>query len=81
MEALKQVEDSVNNVAQMMHESEAMARNQVQSMEEIDQGIEQISNVVQSNSATAQESSAVSQELSEESENLNNMIDRFRIKS
>ena len=80
MNALRQVEESVNNVAQMMQESGEMARNQVTSMEEIDQGIEQISNVVQSNSATAQESSAVSQELSEQSEGLNRLVGKFQVK-
>lgn len=76
----KAVQDTVNDVTNMMTESGEMARQQATAMDEINNGIEQISNVVQNNSATAEESSAVSQELSEQSENLNDLISQFSVK-
>ena len=48
---------------------------------EINESIEQISQVVQTNSATAQENAAASEELSGQSQMLNQLMERFRIKS
>ncbi len=78
-EALDAMHHSVEEITQMIIETGDLAKQQAQSMEEIDKGIEMISNVVQSNSATAEESSAVSLELSEQSESLNNLIGQFTI--
>lgn len=78
-EALDAMQNSVEEITEMIIQTGDLAEQQAQSMDEIDKGIEMISNVVQNNSATAQESSAVSQELSEQSESLNNLIGQFTI--
>ncbi len=78
-DALDAMQKSVEEITDMIIETGDLAKQQAQSMEEIDKGIDMISNVVQNNSATAEESSAVSQELSEQSESLNRLIDQFTI--
>ena len=78
MEALTNMKNSVEEVVSVMAESGNLAKDQAQSMEEIDKGIDQISNVVQNNSATAQESSAVSQELTDQSAELAKLIGMFK---
>lgn len=78
-EALDAMQHSVEEITEMIIQTGDLAKQQAQSMDEIDKGIDMISNVVQSNSATAEESSAVSQELSEQSESLNNLIGQFTI--
>ena len=78
-EALDAMQNSVEEITEMIIQTGDLAEQQAQSMDEIDKGIEMISNVVQNNSATAEESSAVSQELSEQSESLNNLIGQFTI--
>ncbi len=78
-EALQLVHESIDEITEMIHETEEMARRQSISMDEIDSGIEQISSVIQNNSATAEESSAVSSELSDQSDNLNRLISQFSI--
>ncbi|SFC40459.1 methyl-accepting chemotaxis protein [Butyrivibrio sp. YAB3001] len=78
-QALDAMQVSVEEITSMIIQTGDLAKQQAQSMDEIDRGIEMISNVVQNNSATAQESSAVSQELSEQSESLNNLISQFTI--
>ncbi len=70
----KDVVSLVDNITKSLDE-------QATSIQQINGGIDQIADVVQSNSAISEESAAASEELSAQAENLENMINRFKLKN
>lgn len=66
-------------VEQAIREIEEASYNQVQVIEQINQGLSQVSSVVQNNAATAEESSSSSEELAAQAQMLQQEVGRFRL--
>lgn len=67
-------------VEQAIQEITASSVEQVQAIEQIEQGLSQVSTVVQTNAATAEESSASSEELAAQAEKLNQEVVKFKLR-
>lgn len=79
--SLVEVVDYTNNVVELVDNITKSLEEQALSIKQINGGIDQIADVVQSNSAISEESAAASEELSAQAENLENMINRFKLKN
>lgn len=71
--------DNVSTVVSLADTAKNAAKNEVETIDQINSVIEQISDVVQTNSATAEENSATSEELSAQAENLAELVSRFTL--
>lgn len=80
-QSLIQAVNEVNEVTGIIEQISEASSDQADSLSQIIVGIDQISNVVQTNSATAEESAAASEELSSQSQLMNNLVERFKLKS
>lgn len=76
-----EVVDYTKNVVELVNNITKSLEEQALSIKQINGGIDQIADVVQSNSAISEESAAASEELSAQAENLENMINRFKLKN
>lgn len=79
--SLVEVVDYTKNVVELVDNITKSLEEQALSIKQINGGIDQIADVVQSNSAISEESAAASEELSAQAENLENMINRFKLKN
>ena len=79
--SLVEVVDYTKNVVELVNNITKSLEEQALSIKQINGGIDQIADVVQSNSAISEESAAASEELSAQAENLENMINRFKLKN
>ena len=79
--SLVEVVDYTKNVVELVNNITKSLEEQALSIKQINGGIDQIADVVQSNSAISEESAAASDELSAQAENLENMINRFKLKN
>ena len=79
--SLVEVVDYTKNVVELVDNITKSLEEQAVSIKQINGGIDQIADVVQSNSAISEESAAASEELSAQAENLENMINRFKLKN
>ena len=79
--SLVEVVDYTKNVIELVDNITKSLEEQALSIKQINGGIDQIADVVQSNSAISEESAAASEELSAQAENLENMINRFKLKN
>ena len=79
--SLVEVVDYTKNVVELVYNITKSLEEQALSIKQINGGIDQIADVVQSNSAISEESAAASEELSAQAENLENMINRFKLKN
>ena len=70
--------DQVNDMIRKVAENAAV---QAENMKQIRSGIEEVVQGVQDNSAAAQEASATSQELASQAVVLNDLVQRFELKS
>lgn len=77
---LGKVIEGIKELADSSREISIMAKDQADSMKQIETGVEQISIVVQSNSASAEETSATSEELSAQAQNMKALVDQFELK-
>lgn len=77
---LGKVIGGIKELADSSREISIMAKDQADSMKQIETGVEQISIVVQSNSASAEETSATSEELSAQAQNMKALVDQFELK-
>ncbi len=75
--SLENVVDGIGKIAESSRNISEISKDQVNAMDQAEQGVNQISEVVQSNSATAEESSATSQELSAQAISLDELIGKF----
>ncbi len=78
-EDLLNVVESIQIIADTSKKLSEMTAQEVQSIEQAEQGIARISEVVQSNSATAQQTSATSQELSAQATSMDETIGMFEL--
>ncbi len=76
---LKGVADQAELVEQAIRGIEESSSQQVQVIEQINQGLYQVSAVVQTNAATAEESSSSSEELAAQAQMLQQEVGRFRL--
>lgn len=79
-QALQTVISGIQEIVTAVEQVAEYSDEQNQSMKQINDAIEQISGVVQSNSALAEESSATSEELSAEAVELNDLIEKFKLR-
>ncbi|MDF2888944.1 MAG: methyl-accepting chemotaxis protein [Lacrimispora sp.] len=77
---LKVVEEKAGLVDGIIQEIALASKEQVQAMEEINQGLSQVSTVVQNNAATAEESSASSEELDSLAQSLKQAVETFKLR-
>lgn len=71
--------EGVIDLANQMNQLADIANEQMESLEQVEQGIDQISHVVTDNSAMSEQSAASSEELSAQASTLNEMIGIFKI--
>ncbi|WP_394525719.1 methyl-accepting chemotaxis protein [Lacrimispora sp. JR3] len=76
---LKEVGEQAALVEQAIQEIAIASYEQVEAIDEINQGLNQVSTVVQTNAATAEESSASSEELDAQAQLLKEEVERFRL--
>jgi methyl-accepting chemotaxis protein len=76
---LKEVGEKSALVEQTIQEIAAASFEQVEAIDEINQGLTQVSTVVQTNAATAEESSASSEELDAQAQLLKHEVERFKL--
>ncbi|WP_077610363.1 methyl-accepting chemotaxis protein [Clostridium sp. Marseille-P2415] len=76
---LRDVADKAGIVEQTIQEIAAASFQQVQAIEQINQGLSQVSTVVQTNAATAEESSASSEELDAQAQTLKQEVGKFKL--
>ena len=76
---LQSVSDNSNEMAGMIQNIAATAKNSADSVQQVTVGLDQISAVVQTNSATAEESAAASQELSAQSATMKELVGKFHL--
>ena len=76
---LKEAAEKSGFVEQAIKKITTASIEQVQAMEQIEQGLSQVSTVVQTNAATAEESSASSEELAAQAEKLNEQVTKFKL--
>lgn len=81
MSSLQESVAAVGEVSQMILKTAENAAVQAESMEQIRTGIEEIVQSVQDNSAAAEQTSATSQELASQAVVLNELVQRFELKS
>lgn len=74
VESIISINDTVNDIA-------SAAEIQADSIVKINEGMGQISNVIQNNSAASQESAATCEELSGQAQILENLVQRFELKT
>ena len=77
---LKVVEEKAGLVDEIIQEIAVASKEQVQAMEEINQGLSQVSTVVQNNAATSEESSASSEELDSLAQSLKQAVEAFKLR-
>lgn len=78
--SLVHVVESAKAVSETVERISAASKRQSDAILQVSQGIEQISAVVQTNSATAEESAAASEELSGQAQNMDELVQRFKIR-
>lgn len=76
---LKAAAEKSGQVERTIQEISAASDEQVEAIEQINQGLNQVSSVVQTNAATAEESSASSEELDAQAQVLKQEVERFRL--
>ncbi|MEY8353968.1 methyl-accepting chemotaxis protein [Lachnospiraceae bacterium 54-53] len=76
---LREVEEKAGLVEQTIQEIATASTEQVQAIEQINQGLSQVSTVVQTNAATAEESSASSEELDAQAQTLKQEVGKFKL--
>ena len=76
---LKSAAEKSGQVERTIQEIAAASNEQVEAIEQINQGLNQVSSVVQTNAATAEESSASSEELDAQAQVLKQEVERFRL--
>jgi len=79
-ESLKEIIESVKNVAKVISEIEESSNEQKQSMEEIASAISALDSLTQHNAALVEETSGASAEMLNQTHNLISLVSRFRIK-
>lgn len=79
--AFSKITDGVSKAAKLVEEIATSSNEQASGISEVNQGVVQISQIIQTNSATSQETAASSQELSSQAHVLNDLVNRFRIRS
>lgn len=79
-EALSQIIDGIDKVAELVGSITAASEEQSQGVSQISSGINQVSQVVQSNSATSEQTAAASEELASQAELLKEMVGQFKLK-
>lgn len=77
--ALKEIVESVTNMATLAEEMAVASNEQAQAIIQIGQGLSQIDQVTQQNTAVAEETASASQELSGQAEKLRELIKRFSL--
>ena len=76
--ALKEIEDGITKVTDLVAEIAAAANEQALGISQINEGLGQIDQVTQQNTANAEESAAASEELSSQADQLRQMLLRFK---
>lgn len=76
---LKEVAEQSALVEKTIQEIASASYEQVEAIDQINQGLNQVSTVVQTNAATAEESSASSEELAAQAQLLKQEVERFRL--
>jgi methyl-accepting chemotaxis protein len=74
---LKEIADQAYQMDTSMKAVEASSMDQVQAIEQINDGLSQVSAVIQANASTAEESSAAGEELEGQAQMLYGEVDRF----
>lgn len=76
---LEEIAGQASQVEESMREVEASSMEQVQAIEQINDGLSQVSAVIQANASTAEQSSAAGEELESQARMLYGEVDRFRL--
>jgi methyl-accepting chemotaxis protein len=76
---LKEIAGQASQVEESMREVEVSSMEQVQAIEQINDGLSQVSAVIQANASTAEQSSAAGEELESQARMLYGEVDRFRL--
>lgn len=76
---LEEIAGQASQVEESMREAEASSMEQVQAIEQINDGLSQVSAVIQANASTAEQSSAAGEELESQARMLYGEVDRFRL--
>ncbi|ETP73227.1 methyl-accepting chemotaxis protein [Lachnospiraceae bacterium JC7] len=79
-ESLMRAAESTDQVTVLIDEIAVAMNEQTTAVNKVSQGLGNISSVVQTNSATSEESAAASNELSNQASQMNQLIERFRLK-
>ncbi len=79
-DALSRAAQSTEQVTALIEDISTAINEQSTAVNNVSEGLEQISSVVQTNSATSEESAAASNELSTQATQMNNLIERFRLR-
>lgn len=78
---LTQVRELVDRMAALLGDIDASTAEQARAFDDMTQAVDQISGVVHANSAAAEENSVASEELSTQAELLDQMVQRFKLRT
>lgn len=78
--ALGKVIGGMNEIAEIVGITSTLSEQQLEAIQQIEQGVEQISGVIQNNSAAAEETSATSEELLAQAISLNELVGQFKLR-
>ena len=70
---------SMNTFADVAHQINETAVNQVSALEQVNQGIDQLSAAVQNTASSSEESAAISEQLSAKAEELDTLVRKFKL--
>lgn len=77
--AFRKVIDDMKEFAAAAHETNEMAKNQANVLDQVEGRIEEISSVVQNTSSASEESAAISEQLSAKAAELDELVKRFKL--
>ena len=80
-ESLLATVENIKAITQAVNQMSEASEKQAESIAQVSAGITQIANVVQDNSATSESTAASSQELSAQAQLLNELVEKFELKS
>ncbi|MBE7005062.1 MAG: methyl-accepting chemotaxis protein [Ruminococcaceae bacterium] len=73
--------ENIKSITGAVNEMAEASNHQAESITQVSEGIKQIADVVQNNSATSEETAASSEELSAQAQLLNNLVEKFNLKT